>query len=124
MSIYSRLFDSEYTLTLIRVTAIALTLRWVVLFFSLYSDDFGPVLSLHFWYLVIEKVVMAIVLNFGLWFSTTTLGKKNKYLTLGMMLPTLLISPFIMPKYIFLTGSIVVSTIVGLSVFRLFRKVV
>jgi len=72
--------------------------------------------------MVLEKVAMAIILNVGLWLSTTPLGKKNKYLTLGIMLPTILLAPFVMPKKIFLIGSVAVTCVVALSIYRLFKK--
>lgn len=107
---------------LIRTTAVLLMLRWTVWLWMLYSDDLGSVFSFGFWYLVLEKVFIGVVLNIGLWLSTTEFGLKRHYFTLGLMTPTICLSPFVMPRGIFVEGSIFVIVVVVLAIFLLIRK--
>lgn len=106
---------------IIRTVSVLLMLRWTIWLWTLYADQLGSILSFGFWYLLLEKAFIASVLNIGLWLSTTSYGLRYYYTTLGLLLPTICLSPFVMPRGIFVEGSIVVIGVVVFAIYRLVR---
>lgn len=103
----------------IRTVAVLLMVRWTIWLWTLYADQLGSVFSFGFWYLLLEKVFIAVVLNIGLWISTTPYGLRYYYTTLGLLVPTICLSPFVMPRGIFVEGSMVVIGVVVFAIYRL-----
>ncbi len=48
-------------------------------------------------FFILKALVLAIAVNFGLWFSTQKLGRKYKYLTMLMIIPSIFLNPLIIP---------------------------
>ena len=73
-------------------------------------------------YSVTKALVIAIMINLGLWLSTQKFGKKYKYLTLFFMLPAIMLNPIIMFSENIIICIVLASIINIIAIFLLFRK--
>jgi len=71
---------------------------------------------------ITESFVIAVIINLGLWLSTQKFGKKHKYLTFFLMVPSIILNSIIM----FSENVIICITMTGIinliAIFLLFRK--
>lgn len=117
-----RWFDTDKYSRIIRLTACFLTIRWLVYLVLIYRRDFGSPVSFHFWYLGLEILVISLLLNAGLWLSTFPIASRHWVAVGILMVPTLFLSPFVMPKTLFVEGSIGVIVVTFLALYRLYQN--
>ena len=85
---------------LIRLFAICLSVRFFALLVSHFSYLFHKSHSFSYWRYATTYLIEAIVINVGLWSASTEIGKRFKYITLILLIPSIAASPFAMPKFL------------------------
>ena len=101
---------------IIQLIALIFIINWIYQLILLFLPD--QEISVLF---ILKALLLAISVNFGLWFSTLKLGQKYKFLTLFLIIPSLFLNPLIIPTYT-LISILIVSLINFLAIILLFNK--
>ena len=83
----------------IRLLALILSSRFTLLVLDHFSYMFHGQYSLLYWKYAAWYFMMGNGLHSGLWLASTKLGKEWPYLTLLLLIPTILIAPIEMPQW-------------------------